>query len=431
MKRILIYAITAVTAAALWSCADDASVPRSRASVTIDIQGDIEGLNIESETLTFRNLSSGVSTTFDTTDAVELPVGLYECSYSADVTYTNKGSEETVTAGGKLVGNAESVRVVDQDVTLSLPVYLVADNDDFIFEEIFYTGTRRPTGSSYLGDTYYKIYNNTDHVLYADGVAFVESKFLTVNFYEYTPDIRNEAMTVQAIYVIPGSGKDYPVQPGESITVCDMAIDHTVSNSNSFDLTGADFEWYDESTVPSVTDVDNPDVPNMDRWYCSSRSVFVLHNQGYVSFALARIPIDKEEYLRDYWYTYNYTIYTASGTFPMEGSAYKLPNSWIIDGVNCSVEAKRQWNVLPASVDAGWTWCATIASDNNRFFKSVRRKMLYLTDDGRRVLKDTNNSTNDFNSAVVPSIVEEQGTAVNANGEKSTTRTYDGVQLMK
>ncbi len=54
--------------------------------------------------------------------------------------------------------------------------------------------------------------------------------------------------------------------------------------------------------------------------------------------------------------------------------------------------------------------------------------MLYLTDDGRRVLKDTNNSTDDFNAACVPSIIEEQHTSVNASGDKATTITYDGVQ---
>ena len=311
---------------------------------------------------------------------------------------------------------------------LVLPVYLSVDKDDFIFEEIFFTGTRRASGSSYIGDTYFKIYNNTDHVLYADGLAICESKFKSTQFYTYTPDIRQDEMTVHAIYVIPGNGTEHPVAPGESLVICDTGIDHRISNPNSFDLSDADFEWYDESTNPSHTDIDSPTVPNLDKWYCYTLTVFVPHNRGFSSFALARIPIGKEAYLSDYYYDYEYTIYVPAGTFPMSGSAYRLPNEWIVDGVNCSVETDRQWNVLPPSIDAGWTHCGAMDSDENRFFKSIRRKMLYLTDDGIKVLKDTNNSTADFNPDCVPSLVEMQHAAIDASGTKAERVTYDGVQ---
>ena len=424
MKDFLYISIIAVSAL-LQACADDATVPRVAAEVEIVAPTGVPSLSIRSERLTFRNLSTGVSTVFSAAGEVSLPVGLYECSYQADVTFANSEGD---TVEGQLIGNAESVRATTEGVRLSMPVYLVADNDDFIFEEIFFTGTRRKSGSSYIGDTYFKIYNNTDHVLYADGLAFVESKFRSTQSYKFTPDLRDEAMTVHAIYVIPGNGKEYPVQPGQSLTICDTAIDHRVSNENSIDLSGADFEWFDVSTVPSQTDIDNPDVPNMDKWYCDTKSIFILHNQGFTSFALVRIPMDKETFLKENYYTYNYTLYLPSGTFPMSGDGFKIKNEWIVDGVNCSVESDRKWNILPASIDAGWTWCGRMSSDADRFFKSVRRKMLYVTADGRRVLKDSNNSTDDFNPACVPSIVEAQHASVNAAGDKSTTITYDGVQ---
>lgn len=198
-------------------------------------------------------------------------------------------------------------------------------------------------------------------MLYADGLAFVESKFRSTQSYKFSPDLKNQAMTVHAVYVIPGSGTDHPVLPGQSLTICDTPIDHRVSNENSFNLSDADFEWYDESTVPSQTDIDNPEVPNMDKWYCDTKSIFILHNQGFTSFALARIPVSKQEFLTDYYYTYNYTLYLPSGTFPMSGDGFKIPNQWIADGVNCSVESDRKWNVLPAAIDAGWTWCGRMS----------------------------------------------------------------------
>ncbi len=430
MKKSSIFSICVAASLALpfFSCSDEPVVPTVEASIEIVRPEGIDDLQILKETVVFRNLSSGEEMRFDSTEGLAIPVGIYECSYEAEATYVNAGDEESAVVEGRLIGNAESVQVTAAGFKLVLPVYLSVDKDDFIFEEIFFTGTRRASGSSYIGDTYFKIYNNTDHVLYADGLAICESKFKSTQFFTYTPDIRQDEMTVHAIYVIPGNGTEHPVAPGESLVICDTGIDHRISNPNSFDLSDADFEWYDESTNPSHTDIDSPTVPNLDKWYCYTLTVFVPHNRGFSSFALARIPIGKEAYLSDYYYDYEYTIYVPAGTFPMSSSAYRLPNEWIVDGVNCSVETDRQWNVLPPSIDAGWTHCGAMDFDENRFFKSIRRKMLYLTDDGIRVLKDTNNSTADFNPDCVPSLVEMQHAAIDASGTKAERVTYDGVQ---
>lgn len=430
MKKSSIFSICVAASLALpfFSCSDEPVVPTVEASIEIVRPEGVDDLQILKETVVFRNLSSGEEMRFDSTEGLAIPVGIYECSYEAEATYVNAGDEESAVVEGRLIGNAESVQVTAAGFKLVLPVYLSVDKDDFIFEEIFFTGTRRASGSSYIGDTYFKIYNNTDHVLYADGLAICESKFKSTQFYTYTPDIRQDEMTVHAIYVIPGNGTEHPVAPGESLVICDTGIDHRISNPNSFDLSDADFEWYDESTNPSHTDIDSPTVPNLDKWYCYTQTVFIPHNRGFSAFALARIPIGKEAYLSDYYYDYEYTMYLPAGTFPMSGSAYRLPNEWIVDGVNCSVETDRQWNVLPPSIDAGWTHCGAMDSDENRFFKSIRRKMLYLTDDGIRVLKDTNNSTADFNPDCVPSLVEMQHAAIDASGTKAERVTYDGVQ---
>ncbi|MBR4482463.1 MAG: DUF4876 domain-containing protein, partial [Paludibacteraceae bacterium] len=55
------------------------------------------------------------------------------------------------------------------------------------------------------------------------------------------------------------------------------------------------------------------------------------------------------------------------------------------------------------------------------------RKMLGLDKDGRRILKDTNNSTNDFNPCVTASLIEEQHGSTDVSGTKATIVTYDGV----
>ena len=79
-------------------------------------------------------------------------------------------------------------------------------------------------------------------------------------------------------------------------------------------------------------------------------------------------------------------------------------------------------------IDEILTICGKIDHDKDRYFKSVRRKMLYLDENGHRVLQDTDNSTDDFNTECIPSLIEEQNTAISADGRKAETLTYDGVQ---
>lgn len=303
--------------------------------------------------------------------------------------------------------------------------------DDLIIAEIFFTGTLQNSGNSYLGDDYVKLYNNTDHVVYADGLTLFESKFSTTEKYEHTPDIMATDMNIQALYTIPGSGRDVPVQPGEYLLLADTGIDHRVSNPNSFDLSHADFEWYDLSSNPKQMDIDSPLVPNLDKWYCYTLSFWMLHNRGFKAVGIARIPIDRDQYLTDYKYHYDYVNVTAAGTFDMSADAYRMPNEWIVDVVNCSIESKYVWNVCAPALDSGWTHCGSIDHDKTRYYRSVRRKMLRLNDQGNPVLKDTNNSTEDFNPDCIASEIELQGTVMNAQGELCTTITYDGVILKK
>lgn len=409
------------------SCDDLEEYPESMPVFNIQYPDDIEVSQVSRDTLTFFDMANGLTIKRAAAEIESLPVGLYNVSYKACVA-VHRGDE---TVEGTLKGALNSVYLDGEKKSFTLNTYLLIDKDDFIIEEVFFTGTLRSSGKQYYGDSYVKLYNNTDHVLYADGVAFTESKFLSTQNYSYTPDIQKDTMTVQAIYVIPGSGKEHPVQPGESIILCDTGIDHRVANPNSFDLSHADFEWYDVSTQPSHMDIDSETVPNLDKWYCYTLSLFVLHNRGFRSYAIARIPVSKEQYLKDYFYTYDYIIPSEAGNYPMTQSAYKLPNDWILDGVNCSVETEWQWNVLPVTIDGGWTYCGKNNSDKTRYFKSIRRKMIALDPSGRRILKDTNNSAEDFNAECVPSLIEEQHSAMDEKGNKAQQITYDGVQIVK
>lgn len=422
MKKVIFMIISAVLTL-LYGCEKENGVNYVAVSVIVEYPADLISPQVVSEIFEFRNITTGNVTSYDQRDGILLPAGLYDCSYTAEVKHLF--GSDTLTAS--VQGMTRSVQLSPASSKVTVSSFVLEDKGDFIIQEVFYTGTLYPTGKQYNGTGYVRIYNNTDRVLYADGLAFMESKFSTTQKYDYTPDLLSSHMTVHAIYVIPGSGQEHPVAPGESLILCDTGIDHRLVNPNAFDLSHADFEWYDVSSSPSNLDIDSPTVPNLDKWYCYTNSFFILHNRGFKAWALARIPTDKETFLAENYYEYEYTMVLPAGTFPMSQKAYKVPNEWIVDAVNASVASEYVWNVTDASLDRGYTYCGEIDHDKTRYFKSVRRKLLYKTSDGRCVLKDTNNSTADFNPNCIPSLIEIQHTATDANGTPATTVTYDGV----
>lgn len=283
-------------------------------------------------------------------------------------------------------------------VPLHLDANVVQDRStDFIFAELSTSGTQTPQGKNYIGDSYFVLYNNTEHVLYADGVVLLESKLKnSQKFGNLTPYFISDYFGADAIYRIPGNGTEHPVEPGGTILLVDNAQDHRQASPQSFDLRGADFEWYDQSTNASVTDIDNPDVPNLEKVYCYTLTIWLPNRQGNTSFALGRMPagLTDSAYLADYRCTYDYLLITNAGTFNMSNTCFLFPNEWILDCVNTCPHSAYQWLVTSPALDGGWTYIGEIGSDKARFGKSVRRRE--SMDNGRRVLQDSNNSTMDF-----------------------------------
>lgn len=418
MKRIYHLLFAAVALLVVAACSDD-DPKMGQLSVQLQLPEGVSAGSITDARYDIRNVTTGTTETYTDASAIELRQGLYDISYTAQYTLPNG-------AKSMLRGAKTGVEVTSATTNIVIPVYANIETDDFVIAEIYYTGSLQSTGTQYAGDKYMALYNNTDHVLYADGITMFESDFLTVSKYDYTPDIMATDITVHALYTVPGNGTEHPVQPGEYFILCDIGMDHKSLNPNSIDLSGADMEWYDETNNPRYPDTDT-EVPNMDKWYCYTNTTFTFHNRGFRAFGIARIPVSKEQYLADYFYTYNYNMVLPSGTYPMSGKAYRLPNDWVVDVVNCSVESEYQWNVTSPALDMGWTWCGHVDQDKTRYFKSVRRKVLYMRPDGTPVLQDTNNSTEDFNAEVTPSLVEQQAAAIDVNGTKCSTLTWDGV----
>ena len=244
-----------LTLTSLFSCIDrNDNISHTKTQINITYPGDVNDMQIEKDSIMLRNISTGQTTVWYARN-IDLPSGLYDCSYLADVTYKNGTGADAVFSRGHLAGKVENMQITGEEKNIDIETFLSADNDDFIFEEIFFTGTLRASGSQYYGDSYIKIYNNTDHVLYADGLGFCESKFKSTLFFDYKPDIRRDTFTVWSLYVIPGTGRDHPVLPGHSLLIVDTGIDHRLANPNSLDFSKADFEWYDVLIIKANLDI--------------------------------------------------------------------------------------------------------------------------------------------------------------------------------
>jgi len=230
---------------------------------------------------------------------------------------------------------------------------------NLVFSEIYYSGSKPDPIPNYFHDQFLEIYNNSETVQYLDSLIICDAEY---GF----PD--DEFIHAIHAYMFPGTGKDYPLMPGEAVIVAQDALDHSQYNKSSIDLTHADFEFY----VKDKGDVNNPDVPDM---------IQIHHKYGidflYSVFndALVLLKVDDP-------YKFGYDDF----------ERLLLPITGVIDGVdyreNVSLLDKKR---LSPSIDSGLTGGVPSYSGT-----SVGRVVDKVTDDGRVILKDTNNSSFDF-----------------------------------
>lgn len=273
-----------------------------------------------------------------------------------------------------------------------------------VLSEIYYNGcgADNTAQNTWFRDQTYRIYNNGDKVEYLDGLCFAHlfpNKCALPSVY---PDEDGTGNFVYAISVwkIPGSGTDYPLQPGESVVIVQEAADHTRNNSSSYDNSAAEWECNtgnsdrDNAAVDNMPYIYYPDVNRNGQWLTSVFGpAFAIYRSS------GDIVLDEEYYRLD-----------GPNVQSPVGNKYdrlaKIPVDWIIDGV----EAVGQPNELnkkriPGSVDAG-----AVALGGTYLGKTVSRKVLSTRADGTPIYQDTNNSTDDFQ--------ENTDLVLRRNGEK-------------
>lgn len=403
-KRILLLSFVAMmgTAFTVTSCTnDDFGVQNSQNGVlTLSFSGEnissYENLDIE-----IREVNTGAviikKTQKTSSISIEVPYGSYKIIVNGQVVTTQL---DTVAAAGTA---SKDITTLATNVTV--PLYFKTFHEDFIIEEVFFTGIKTADGKNYNSSRYFKITNNTDKVLYADNLIIGQSEFMTTEDNNPAPYDVNQYFPVKGIMRIPTHNdypavKLYPVEPGDFIVIADNAINHKAQTSTAYDLHNANFEF--PTNVPAMGQVDNPEVKNMDVIYIKA-NMFIMHNRGFESYVIARFPAGetRDTFLQNHKYSYSF-INSAGNVSARD--VYSIPNSWIIDGVNNSVPTKFVHTLTSASIDAGWTSAGSIDSDPNRFGKSVRRKITGKTIGNKNFYMDTNNSSNDFVKDSEPSL---------------------------
>lgn len=249
-----------------------------------------------------------------------------------------------------------------------------------LISKIYYSGTRDNMDRTYTTDGYIEIFNNSDEVQYIDGkyLGLAES----VSPAAYPANENPDYIYMRQICRFPGSGEDYPVQPGASLVVAARsARNHISSAATSVDLSGADFE------VKMTEGSGNPDVP-MLQLISNSTTIAYLNLLSGGPNAVVLFETD-EDVLS---WPEVYQIGKTSGEM-----FRKVPKTVISDGVEClkkpaqtdpDVNTKR----LQQDIDAGYI---TITSVNGYNHESVERRVSRF-ENGRYYLTDTNNSSADF-----------------------------------
>ena len=376
----------------LASCSKDDGDSQLQVAYEITVEyPEVYGLvEAEGVSVTLKNLNTSKTYTETTeADGVARFTGLIPGNYTLSANQTLTAEEATALTGlevtQELILNAslsELAILGSGNTTLVLEGGAVGD---WLIKEFYYSGA---PNSFYFYDAFIEIYNNSTETLFADGLMIGSTRpgsASTTSFFGFVTAGEQDAY-IQTMLRVPGSGEEYPVEPGESIVIAVDGINHQSDpngNENSPVNLGpgiADFEVYYDVN-PNTPDTDNPEVPNMIIDYVTSTTVFDylpgVMGSGLIIFR-SEDPAGMERFTEP-----NTTSATAY---------VRVPKEDVIDALdavaNATVTPDRKR--LPSNLDSG------MATVGGTYTGTSLQRKVKQTINGRRVLVDTNNSSNDF-----------------------------------
>jgi hypothetical protein len=377
------------------SCIDYDDVSRYvNAKVQLQMPAELSGAKaLEGRTITMTLGSTTLSATSDANGVAEFS-SLLPDVYNISMAWNMSGTDYTAitgqpaTASAYVVSgalNAQPITEQSEASPILLPTTLT-EQRDLVISKIASAGSRDGNNKTYPYGKYLEIYNQAQDSADVSGlyIGLLESSspqpYTLANLKE---DYDDSVVIVKQVFQVP-TDKAYKIGPGETLLLVNSATDHSDVNDVEYDLRGADFE-----AKGGPNHVNNPDVKAL----LNPFTIFPTNpSMNLMQGGPCGVIIFRTNENIDAWpHTYGYG--------KTSGSLYYLcvPKRLIIDAVDylknrstgVDVSSKR----LYSDLDAGYI---NIESVSGYTGEVVYRRTEKVTADGRKILMDTNNSSNDF-----------------------------------
>lgn len=399
MKKLLISCLCLGALFMAASCDKDDEVAK-KYQVTINVSAE------DTDISTLQNFKVVLSSTSGEKITLESDT-LAQTTFTGKVVAGTYSLMATANTFDYIYTASKTVSIADNDVVVNIVMKGSKKQDsDIIFKEVYFTGV----ADFYFQDAFYELVNNSNETKYLDGIIFA---LIDRGFNNETSSWADSLGNIPANYYplkgyvmqFPGTGQDYPVEPGQNVLIANLSMDHTARELTDADalspsnLTDADWEIY----IPtSKRDIDNPNVPNLELIWGSGGFYFMPAVAG-EPMALIKLPegITAESFVND---STNY--HSAPGTTKM---SLCVPCNYVMDAIDIQRHGETKIvKVFHPAQDAGYTYI-TGADENAPGYstafedwaspyycgKSLRRKCTKI-ENGRAYFKDTNNSSEDF-----------------------------------
>ena len=292
-------------------------------------------------------------------------------------------------------GSADKIVLAGKDLNLSL-MLSVSRAGTVVIKEIYCGGCKKlPQEGDYQADQYIILHNNDYNVQYLDSLCFgtlAPYRSTGSNPWGTLPDF---VPIIQAVWQFPGDGDDFPLQPGEDAVLCLRgAIDHAAQYPLSVNLNKPDyFVCYNPTYFSNTTYHPAPgELISQDRY------LDVVIKTGKANAYTMSIQSPAVVIFRSQGVSIHDFVDSTDNITPVPGSnvdnVVKVPYEWVLDAVEVfEGSSSNNQKRLQPSVDAGYV----MLSDT-----FLGHSLIRLVDEdataaaGYEILKDTNNSLNDF-----------------------------------
>ena len=296
-------------------------------------------------------------------------------------------SEKVLMTGSlpqRTIKNSDEVTLIMHQTTISR----------LLISKVYMAGSKEKNGSTnHLTGSYLEIYNQSDEPIDVAGlyIGLLESdseiRFTLDQLHEMHAD---SVVLMKQLFRIPTTTPKL-LQPGSTLLLCNSAIDHSEFSDMEHSLLDADYEAKDQ--MMKITN--NKDVPALEAVYLQTTS-----NMSYMGLTRGGptgvVIFETNENPLSWPTTYKYPNDATTGA-----KWLLLPKRLITDGVDIlhlkksgvDIQTKRLYN----EIDAGYITLTTI---NGLDGEVLYRKTSDMKGaDGHKMLVDTNNSSNDFQTS--------------------------------